>query len=97
VTSAAPQVAPSRARWGAVFLVLVQCATLAILEEGHRFGVVMGGLALLSLWERIRIRPEGTLHWMRFALLAVMLAVKHRLAPEPINEQITFFNTVIAY
>ncbi|MCA9053285.1 MAG: DUF3488 domain-containing protein, partial [Planctomycetaceae bacterium] len=85
------------ARLAALFLVLVQCASLGLLEEGHLFATIMGGIACLSLVRRFQIEPQQAPHWMWFAALALIQAVKHRVAPEEINEQITFFNTVAAY
>ncbi|MFV0443763.1 MAG: DUF3488 and DUF4129 domain-containing transglutaminase family protein [Planctomycetaceae bacterium] len=88
---------PSRVRWAAVLLVLVQAAALALLIDGRTYAVVMSLLAIGSLQSRWRISPERAPHWLWLALLAVVLAVKHRLAPEALNEQVTFFNTVVAF
>ena len=54
-------------------------------------------MAVLSLWPRLGLDYRRAPHWLWFALLAILLMVKHRIAPAVINEQVTFFNTVIAY
>ena len=84
-------------RWAALYLVLVQCAALGWLVDGRLFALIMGTLATLALIPQLRIEPQQAPHWFWFALLGVILAVKHRIAPEQINEQITFFNTVAGY
>jgi transglutaminase-like putative cysteine protease len=88
---------PWLSRAAAILLVLVQCATLAWLEHGYGFAAVASALAILSLVDWFRIEPEQTPHWLWFALLALILLVKNRFAPEVLPDQITFLNTVLAY
>ena len=86
-----------RARAAAVLLVLLQCATLAIFESGYVFAVLAGGAALASLWPRLRIEPRQTPHWLWFALLGIMLAIKQRVMPGKPPEHMAFFNTAVGY
>jgi hypothetical protein len=84
-------------RVAGVALVLVQCVTLAWLELGYVFAAAASGLALLSLWDRLRIEPKQAPHWLWFALLGLILLIKHRFYPETLPDQITFVNTELAY
>lgn len=96
MSDAAPDLA-WRPRLAGIVLVLVQCATLALLEGGYAFGAVAGALALGSLLRPLQIPPRQAPHWLWTALLGLVLAIKYRLAPEHLPEQITFFNTVLGY
>lgn len=86
-----------RPRLAAVGLVLVQCAALSVLTEGHLFAAVAGGLALLSLVRRCQLAPENAPHGLWSVLLGLLVAIKYRLAPEELPEQVTFFNTSLGY
>lgn len=94
----APPAPPtSFARWAAVGLVLVQCCVLGVLAQGQLFSIVMGVAATLSLWDRLQLSPRHTPRWGWFAALGILLAAKHRISPEVLDEQITFFHTVVGY
>lgn len=86
-----------RPRLAAVGLVLVQCTALSVLSEGHLFAAAAGMLALLSLVKRCQVSPENAPHWLWSVLLGLMVALKYRLAPEELPEQVTFFNTSLGY
>jgi hypothetical protein len=96
VTAIAPRSA-GLSRAAGILLVVIECLTLALLEHGYLFAALASGFALLSLVDRLRIDPRQVPHWLWFAVVGLLLAVKHRLAPEPLPEQITFFNTSFAY
>ncbi|MEZ6065993.1 MAG: hypothetical protein R3B90_09855 [Planctomycetaceae bacterium] len=63
-----------------------------LLVRRHRVG--RGGAVVIR---RFRISSRQLPHRLWFAALAVVLAIKHRVAPVELPEQITFFNTSFAY
>lgn len=86
-----------RARAAAVLLVLLQCTTLAVFEQGYVFAAIAGLAALASLAPRLRIGPRNPPHWLWFALLGIMLAIKQRVMPNKPPENVAFFNTAVGY
>lgn len=93
----AAQRSAGSSRIAGVALVLVQCVTIAWLEHGYSFALVCGGLALLSLWDRVRIDPHQRPHWLWFALLALIVLMKHRFLPQSMPDRITFLETELAF